>query len=111
MKDDTFTTCLGIFLGLALTLVLGTLADGWALAKIWNWFIPNLFHLTSLTLWQAIGVSLVFEIFTRKNKKSKTYNKSEAKTIGEAILTILVEVLVTPLLSVFIAWIVFNLAF
>lgn len=110
MKDDKVTSCLGIVFGLAIVLVVGTLVDGWALSKIWNWFMPAIFGLTSLTLWQAMGVSLVFEMFSRNNKK-KSESKSEDKTVGEAILASLIEVTVAPLLSVFIAWMIFNLAF
>lgn len=111
-KDDTFTTCLGIVFGLGIVLVVGTLLDGWALSKIWNWFIPPIFKLTPLTLWQAIGVSMVFELFIRNNKKaSAKQDDSSDKTLGEAIWVSIVEVTLTPLLSVGIAWIVLQFAF
>lgn len=112
MRDnDVLTTCLGLITSILLLLVVGTLVDGWALSVIWNWFIPTLFKLTPLTLWQAIGVSMVFELFTRNNKKAKEKSDSDAKTAGQVVVASLVEVITVPVLSVFIAWIVLQFAF
>lgn len=111
MKEDKFSSCVGIIASLVVVLVVGTLIDGWALSKIWNWFMPPIFHLVSLTLWQAIGVSMVFEIFTRTNKKASNKSDSSSKTVGELVLSRLIEVTVVPLLSVGIAWIVLQFAF
>lgn len=110
-ENDTVTTCLGIIFGLIATLVVGTLMDGWALSKIWNWFMPTIFSLPVLTLWKAIGVSMVFELFSRTNKSKKSDSKSNEKTIGEAILASIIEVTVVPLTSVGIAWVVLQFAF
>jgi hypothetical protein len=112
MEKDNFSTCLGMIVSMIVLIVVGTVVDGWALKTVWNWFIPSIFNITSLTLWQAMGVSMVFELFTRtnRNKKNDT-SKTSGKTFGEIFVTSLIEVVLTPVLSVGIAWIIFNLAF
>lgn len=110
MKSDTFSTCIGVVTSLIVVAVVGTIANGWALATIWNWFIPPLFHVTTLTFVQAIGVSMVFELFTGTNRTKKT-ESSESKTVGEAIISSLISVILTPVISVGIAWIVLQFAF
>lgn len=113
MEKDNVTSCLGMIVSIVILLVVGTVVDGWALKTVWNWFIPGIFGLTSLTLWQAMGVSMVFELFTRTNKtkKNSDSSKNSGKTFGEIFVAGLIEVILTPVLSVGVAWIIYNLAF
>jgi hypothetical protein len=109
MKDDTFATCLGYIFGIAVLIVVGTLLNGWALETIWNWFIPPIFGITSLTLWKAIGVSMVFSLFngTKPSSKDSNSGKSASDIFTESFITITM----TPALTVVIAWIVLQFAF
>lgn len=112
MKDDKFSTCLGMIVSTLALIVIGVLVEGWALKTIWNWFMSTVFNLTPLTIWQAIGVSMVFQLFTGTNKvKNQDKTSSSDKTWGEVLITALIEVTVSPVVSVFIAWIIFNIAF
>lgn len=112
MKKDTFATCMGLIVSTLALIVIGTLVEGWALKTIWNWFMSSVFSLTPLTIWQAIGVSMVFQLFTGTNKvKNQDKTSSSNKTWGEIFVTALIEMTVSPVVSVFIAWIIFNIAF
>lgn len=110
-RNNGFSTCLGIIVSLVVLLVIGTLLNGWALATIWNWFIPSIFGLTSLSLWQAIGVSMVFELFTGTNRSAKDKSDTSGKSYTYVFIEGLVKVVAVPLTSVAIAWLVLQFAF
>lgn len=107
-KDDAVTSCFGIVFGIIAVAIVSALANGWALSTIWNWFIPPLFHLTTLTYFQAIGVATVFSLFTG-TKSSKDDDKSDS--VGEAILKALLVPVFTALFTVGFAWIILQFAF
>lgn len=107
--DNTFVSCLGMIASFVILLVVSVIMNGWALATIWNWFIPPIFGLTTLTLAKAIGVSMVAELFT--GVKSKKSEDTKGKTYTEVLFTALVIEIATPLLTVGIAWIVVQFAF
>lgn len=113
MKNDTFATCMGLILSALVMIVVGVVMNAWALHVIWNWFIPPIFNLTSLTIWQAAGVAMVFEMFTGTNRTQKhTSSKSSSdKTVGEIFIEGLIVAVMTPVLSVLIAWVIHTLAF
>lgn len=63
--------------------------NGWALSKLWSWFIVTTFGLPALTIPAAIGLATVVSFMTTKldDKKSEdTY--CEALVKGAAISTI-----------------------
>jgi hypothetical protein len=110
MHNKNFVTCLGLIVSVAVLAIVVALANGWALVTIWNWFIPPIFGLTSLTLWQAVGVSMVFQLFVGVKSKSGDSDTKD-KTFGEVFLSSLITVLLTPLFTVLFAWVVLQLAF
>ncbi len=110
MKEDKFSSCVGAVVSLLAVVIIGTIANGWALATVWNWFIPPIFGLTSLTIMKAIGVATVLELFTGTNRTKKSESIS-GDTVGELIIKALAVSVATPILSVAIAWVVFQFAF
>lgn len=111
MKDEgIFATCVGLVVSMAVLAIVAAIANGWALVTIWNWFIPPIFGLTSLTLWQAVGVSMVFQLFVGV-KNSTNSSDTKNKTFGEVFITSLVTVILTPVFTVAFAWIVLQFAF
>ena len=108
-KDNNFSTCLGMIVSLVFLFVIGALLNGWALSTIWNWFMPPIFGLVSLTFWQAIGVAMVFELFTGI-KTSETKDQSK-KTYAEVFIESLLKVTLAPAMTVFFAYIVHQFAF
>ena len=57
--------------------------DGWSLSVVWNWFIPNIFGLTTLTIVQAIGVMLVARLI---NGKISSKDKPSTEEVIRAIV-------------------------
>lgn len=110
-KNNNVSTCLGIIFSLVVLIVVGTLMNGWALSTIWNWFMVPIFVLPSLTLWQAMGVSMVFELFTGTNRTKKKDSDTSGKTYTGALVESLALVILVPLASVVAAWIVLQFAF
>jgi membrane protein required for beta-lactamase induction len=53
------------------TLVLVALILGLPLMLLWNWLMPTLFNLPTITFWQAVGLNLLSGIlFNKTNYKS-----------------------------------------
>lgn len=108
MNKDGFS-CLGLSVSFVALLVVAVIAEGWALSVIWNWFMPTLFGVTSLSVFQAMGVGLVIRSITSKSSNSPA--KSDNKTIGEAFLEGFVIAIASPAITVAFAWVVLQLAF
>lgn len=108
MKSDKTLTCVGAIASVLALLVVSPLMNGWALSKIWNWFMPVIFNLPKLLLFQAIGVTMVFNLFTGKKTSS---GKAEGDSVGEVIGIALATAVLVPVLEVAMAWIVLQFAF
>lgn len=110
MDDNKITSCIGMLVSIFVLVILAVAMNGWALSTIWNWFIPPIFGLTSLTIAKAIGVSMVIELFTGTNQVQKSSKKS-----SESLLDMLIEgsakAVLVPLFTVSIAWVVLQFAF
>lgn len=52
-------------------LVYGTTINGWALAKLWSWFMESTFGLPAISIPAAIGLSLVVSYLTHQTGKSE----------------------------------------
>lgn len=66
MSDDkTNENLAGCVVALLLTPFLIALR-GWVLAKLWLWLIVPTFGLRALSVWQAIGLSVVVAVLTMK---------------------------------------------
>ena len=37
-------------------------AGGWVVMSLWNWLVPDLFGLRTITIWQALGLLLLCRI-------------------------------------------------
>jgi hypothetical protein len=54
--------CLKLVGGLAIA-ALAALFFGWFVQQLWNWLMPTLFKLPTVTFWQAAGLVLLSRIF------------------------------------------------
>ena len=55
-------------LGILVLLALGV----WIVQLLWNWLMPYLFQLPTITYWQALGISFLCDLlFGRKTFNSK----------------------------------------
>ncbi len=105
MKDsDRVLGCIGMVLVIVLMVVIGSLMNGWALSILWKWFVIPIFTLPSLSIIQAIGVSMVVGILT---SHSSTIDSSKEWT--EIINTYIGRAIVYPIMVVGIGWIVSSM--
>jgi hypothetical protein len=66
MNDDKITENLaGCVAGLLLTPFLIALR-GWVIATLWRWLVVPTFGLRVLSVWQAIGLSVIVGVLTMK---------------------------------------------
>ena len=76
---NTFWYTLGKILGFIVLAAVIVTVCGYAIMLLWNWLMPVLFNLTTITFWQAIGldilVSLLFlpGIHFNVNKSKQDY--------------------------------------
>ena len=58
-----------LFVGIAL-IALGIIVKGLAIMILWNWLMPDIFSLTSITLWQGLGLSVLVAVIGLSGKSS-----------------------------------------
>lgn len=88
------------FAGVVAVVVIASLMRGWALSVLWGWFLVPL-GAPGLNIPTAIGISLVVSFLTHQvhdDAKERTFSERMARVFSAAIFT--------PLLGVFIGWIV-----
>ena len=107
MNSDYGDAVLKAFGAVALVVtavVVGVTVRGWVLATMWVWFIVPIFHLPSLTIPQAIGVSMVLALLTKDTASNADDKKSTAEKWAHAGATILVA----PVVTLGLGWIVLQ---
>lgn len=110
-KENEVMSCFGMLISTFLLIALGVVLNGWALSNIWNWYMPSIFGLTTLTIWKSVGVSMVFQLFIGTNHIIKSDSDTKNKSYMTVFFESLVKVTLAPVLSVFFAWIVYQFAF
>ena len=76
-----------------------SLIRGFILTKLWAWFIVPVFHLPMLSLWQAVGVSMLVGYMTMQGKTC--YKNIEEDNLKSLSINLLV-----PWFILFFGWIV-----
>ena len=61
--NDTIESILTAILLLATAVIL----LGFPLMWLWNWLMPTLFHLPTITFWQACGLQLMAALLFKSN--------------------------------------------
>lgn len=96
--------CVGAMLMITVLGVSGYILNGWALVKLWGWFIvPTFPSIPTLTPVQAIGISIIISYLTSEGAATE---KHEDDTTGEAVVRAILMVVLKPLIVVGIGWIV-----
>lgn len=62
-----------VIIGLILILIVFMMIEGWFVACLWNWLMPTIFGLTTITPWQGVGIFVLCNILF----KSIGYNSSK----------------------------------
>ncbi len=104
MKDnsDVFG-CIGIVTGFGLLVIGGTITSGWTLSILWGWFVSPIFGLPTLSVIQAIGISLTVGFI-----KSKAPQHSDDRKVSDKLIESVSHMFIMPLLSVGIGWIILQ---
>jgi hypothetical protein len=87
-----------ITLGAIALVPLALVLNGWAVTKLWSWFIVPQFGLPTLTIPYAIGLCCVVALITHKPDRSKS---DDTKALAAVV-----AVFAAPLMSVLLGWIV-----
>lgn len=65
---------------------LSSILNGYVLSVLWGWFMVPIFHLPSLSLAQAIGVSIVVGMLTRKTAANGNKDEDMKKLFKELVI-------------------------
>ena len=93
---------LGIGIGLIAVYAVAAIFHGWVFSQLWEWFAVTTFGAPSITVFAAIGISLLFSFYQIPNL-TKGRDKTSAEKWGEVIGLVIFK----PLLYLLIGWIVF----
>jgi len=100
-KENSAFTCLGLVLFAVLSVVVGSIMNGWAISVLWRWFIVGVFGLPLLSIPQAIGFALVIRVLTHQSKP-----KEPEKSTIELVVEIIATGILSPLMVVGLGYIV-----
>lgn len=62
-----------VIIGLIPILIVFIMIKGWFIACLWNWLMPTIFGLTTITSWQGVGIFVLCNMLF----KSTGYNSSK----------------------------------
>ena len=83
MRSKSPGEIIGAGIMIAIIIVLLAIAFGFVIMYLWNWLMPAIFGLTTITFWQAIGLGLLSKLlfggFSGDKKRRKSRRKCESK--------------------------------
>ncbi len=97
---------IGVLALLALFIAFSAMFNGWALTKLWGWFIVPVFHLPMLTLPMAMGLSLVVSFLTYQHQSTTTAKDDKEKK--ERSINFFVLIFLRPLIVVGIGYVIHS---
>lgn len=105
MKDDnSWFTCVGLIVFSLVSVIVGAVMNGWVLFTLWGWFVTPILHIELPSIAMAIGFSLVVGMLVKQNIPSS----GKKKETGELVVEIISTAVLSPLLTLFIGWIVLQ---
>lgn len=69
---EKFLTGLVTFIGVLVIAFLLDLLLAWPFMLLWNWLMPMIFGLTTLTFWQSFGLMLLASFLFKSSGTSNT---------------------------------------
>ena len=108
MNDDKLIDgclkILGVLVLAGVVFVLSPILHGWALSLLWGWFFVPTLGLPSLSIVQAIGVSIVVSFLTARY--AATDDKDKGKDKWEKFAQAIIYAVLHPLAVVGIGYVV-----
>lgn len=97
---------IGLIFTIFFLMVYAAIVNGWALVKLWVWFVVPVFNVPALTIPTAIGISMVVEYLTHQHQENSDEDKDIALVIIKGALTATLKPLFALLFGVIVkAWI------
>lgn len=59
-----------VLIGLILVLIVLVIIEGWIVACLWNWLMPAIFGLTTITTWQGVGILVLCNLLFKPHSIS-----------------------------------------
>jgi hypothetical protein len=102
MKKDTSKTTILLLIFLVIIIIpLSTLINGFAVMKLWNWFIPSIFELRHIGLVQAMGLALVVRYLTYVVR-----HEHDERDTDEKLMSSIIGAVVVPAIGLALGWII-----
>lgn len=95
---------LGLLFTTIVFAVYNTLLLGWAVSKLWIWFIVPVFHLPVLSIPAAIGLALIVKFLTEDIDLNK--QEGEERPWEHKLLLGFMVGTFRPLMALFVGWII-----
>ena len=76
--------------------------DGWAISKLWLWFVAEPFSVSPLTVAHCIGLSMLLSFALRRQPDLKKDDKDATAVFA----TIAAWWILTPITTVLLGWVV-----
>jgi putative flippase GtrA len=93
---------IGIITAVLITLIVTPIWRGYALSKLWLWFIVSTFGAAPLGIAQSIGLSLIVSFLTHQ---MDSYQDKE-KAANERMVECFLYAFLSPAMALLIGWIV-----
>jgi len=68
---EKFLTGLGVLIGAFTLILIAALITAYPAMLLWNWLMPTIFGLTTLTFWQTLGLIILVHIVFPKSSSNK----------------------------------------
>lgn len=78
---ETIGKILGAFILLYITLAIVGIIIGFPLMWLWNWLMPELFGLKTITFWQAVGLYLLAGLLIRGSTSTSKEQQNQTENL------------------------------
>lgn len=99
--------CFGAFMFIPVTIGLRTILNALVLSQLWGWFIVTSFDVSPLSLAGAAGVALVMSMLTHQSQSYKDTKQADWTSLAVDTVTSILS----PLVYLFMGWIIYLLGF
>jgi hypothetical protein len=100
-ETEKWLSCTGLVVLAFVTIIAGTIMNGWVLSITWGWFIVPFFHLPKLSLVFAMGIGLVISFLTHQDIPNP-----KDQTTSEAVGRLVASAFITPLMFLVTGWVI-----
>lgn len=86
MKEDSLAVKLWKLVGLLTLIPVSIYLGAYTMQHLWDWFVVSVFHLPTLSIVQALGMSLIIAYLTKSTDYSVQREDAEKSRLINSIL-------------------------